>query len=230
MKQYLMILLFTLGLGGLITSQVNTVAADIMPSTNETISEEYTSLESMLLPEIASIKESEFTDLEDTPEMTYHYNPTHVSNSVAYTTSGTPNFTISVRDDSQIHKSLSYSAIYRFRNLVYAHNSGNLFGVLSSYVPGTIFSITENGVTTTYRVAEVRVFQKINDTTLQLCYQNDYSDCHGTNQLSYIAKSSSYINESHVLSDHSLALMTCTGAAYGNGDASHRLVVFANPV
>lgn len=226
MKQYLLVLLVSLGLGGLVSSQMNIVAADQLPNFEATATsgDEVAPLDSTLLSEIAPVAEAEMADLSESPEMSQTYSYSYTYSTPVNTT---PNFTVSVRNDSQILKTLSYSDIYRFKNLVYAHNSSNLFGVLSSYAPGTVFNITENGVTTSYRVAETRVFQKINDTTLYLCYNNNYADCHGSNQLTQIAKNTSYINESLTLSKYSLALMTCTGTPYGNGDASHRLVVFA---
>ena len=78
----------------------------------------------------------------------------------------------------------------------------------------SIFTLTENGLTTTYRVTGITVFEKNPTTkTLQLNGSGSYMRPLVENAMG-----------------HSVALMTCSGTSYGNGDASHRLVVFADKI
>ena len=107
--------------------------------------------------------------------------------------------------------SLSYSNIYKFRKMVYGHNTANLLGSLAYRYPGEIISITEGGVTTNYRVAAVVTYAKTADGFLE-----------GDKRLMK--------NIATTALGHDVALLTCAGTPYGNGDASHRLVVYADAV
>lgn len=108
------------------------------------------------------------------------------------------------------YTSLSYSELYRFQKMIYGHNTANLLGNLASLAPGQVFSVTEGGVTTSYRVA------------LSAVYANTANGLNGDPSLmSSIAYSAL---------GHSIALLTCAGTPYGNGNASHRLVVFADQI
>ena len=107
--------------------------------------------------------------------------------------------------------SLSYSSIYKFRKMVYGHNTANLLGSLAYRYPGEIISITEGGVTTNYRVAAVVTYAKTADGFLE-----------GDKRLMK--------NIATTALGHDVALLTCAGTPYGNGDASHRLVVYADAV
>ena len=109
-----------------------------------------------------------------------------------------------------IHQNLSYSQIYRFEKLIYGHNTANLLGNLSTLTPGQIFTVTEGGTTTNYQVASV------------VYYQNTETGLNGDPALmTRIAYSAL---------GYDTALMTCAGTPYGNGNATQRLVVFANRV
>lgn len=99
----------------------------------------------------------------------------------------------------------------------YGHNSGSVFGFLSSVSVGTTFTVTYNGVTTTYRVSNKIEYEKSSATTLS---KNGV-----TYKMSHIANGYSTDEVRH-----SIALMTCSGTSYGNGDASHRLVLFADKI
>lgn len=100
---------------------------------------------------------------------------------------------------------------------LYAHNAANTFGVLYNLGQGSTFSITYGGVTKNYRVETAPViYAKVNGTTLNL---------NGVDvDMSVVAKKARYSG----VGNFDLALMTCYGTSYGNGDASHRLVLFAN--
>ena len=107
--------------------------------------------------------------------------------------------------------------VYRYKEkFLYGHNTSGVFGVLYNVGEGAVFSVTIDGDTTNYRVKKVAVYQKVNDYTLNL----DGTDI----SMSVVAKARCKgVN-------YDLALMTCYGTSYGNGDASHRLVLFADVI
>lgn len=120
--------------------------------------------------------------------------------------------TIPVYDVAEISESVGPN-VYHYGKLYYGHNSRNVFGSLSDYGVGNTFTITVNGVTTTYRVAEVAMFEKNQDNgKLQIDGAGNYMK--------------SVVNAR----GHSVALMTCAGTPLGNGRATHRLVVFADAI
>ena len=71
------------------------------------------------------------------------------------------------------------------------------------------------GVTRNYQVKQVVIFEKNNDK-LQLGGDGSY--------MGAVAKAK------HAGVIYDLSLMTCYGTSYGNGDASHRLVLFASAI
>ena len=97
---------------------------------------------------------------------------------------------------------------------LYGHNSAGVFGVLYNVHEGDIFSLAKNGVTTNYRVQAVVVYEKVDGYTLGFNGQN--------------VKMSAVARARHNGVSYDLSLMTCYGTSYGNGDASHRLVLFAS--
>ena len=100
--------------------------------------------------------------------------------------------------------------------LIYGHNSASVFGFLKNVGVGEVFSVTENGVTRNYRVQSVAIYEKLNDYTLSLDGQT--------------IKMVAVANARHNGKKYDLSLMTCYGTSYGNGDASHRLVLFASAI
>ena len=99
----------------------------------------------------------------------------------------------------------------------YGHNSGAVFGGLINYGVGSGFSIYYDGVMHNYRVAKVMIFEKnVSNGNLQLNGSGSYM------------RSVSEARSEGV--QYNVALMTCYGTSYGNGDASHRLVLFANEI
>ena len=107
--------------------------------------------------------------------------------------------------------SLSYSDIYKFGKMIYGHNSWALLGNLAERYAGEIITITEGGVVSNYRVAESVLYAKTPDGRLE----------GDPGLMSSIARTAM---------GHDVALFTCAGTSYGNGDASHRLVVYADRV
>lgn len=115
------------------------------------------------------------------------------------------------REFNNIATNLSYSDIYKFKNLIYAHNSPNLLGSLATRSIGDTITITEGAVVTPYRVSAVVYYNKTADGSLE----GDPS------LMTSIAKTAM---------GHSIALMTCAGTPYGNDDASQRLVIYADAI
>ena len=109
--------------------------------------------------------------------------------------------------------------VVKFYNnkFLYGHNSGAVFGFLPSVGIGHTFSLTYNGVVTTYRVSNKVEYAKTSATTLGIGNTN-YKMGHVANGYDP--------NEVR----HSIVIMTCSGTSYGNGDASHRLVLFADAI
>ena len=96
---------------------------------------------------------------------------------------------------------------------LYGHNSPAVFGDLVYVGVGNVFMVSYGGITSTYQVAEVQIFEKASETTLS------------SNGVVY--RMSAVANGK---GRYDMVLMTCYGTMYGNGDASHRLVIFANRV
>lgn len=99
----------------------------------------------------------------------------------------------------------NYSDIYQTGKLIYAHNTSGLLRGLYELYNGDTFSI--NGVT--YNVSERVVYEK-----------TDAYSLNGSRAVMKNLKNSAY--------GHDFALMTCYGTSLGNGDATHRLVIFAD--
>ena len=121
------------------------------------------------------------------------------------------NYTVTIYSGEVLAHGLSYGDIYKTEKLIYGHNTWNLLGSLANRSVGEVFTITEGGVARNYQVANIVLYEK---------------DANG------------YLNGDKTLMGrltrsafgHDVALMTCAGTSYGNGDASHRLVVFADAV
>lgn len=98
----------------------------------------------------------------------------------------------------------------------YGHNSGAVFGGLTTLGVGSTFSIVDGGGSTTnYRVEKVVIFEK-NNGQLQINGTGNYMNA--------------VAGAIHLGTHYSVSIMTCYGTSYGNGDASHRLVLFANAI
>ena len=121
------------------------------------------------------------------------------------------NYTVTLVTSKIVATNLSYSDIYRTGKFVYAHNSANLLGNLQYLNYGDIFTITEGGVARNYRVMDKVVYEKA---------ANGYLN--GSKELTKAVE----INAN----GYDVSIMTCTGTMYGNGGASHRLVLFANAI
>lgn len=104
-----------------------------------------------------------------------------------------------------------------YRNLLYCHNSATVFGFLADLPLGTTFTVNLDGVSTTYKIVDKLTISR---TALET-----------NNRMNYLTNSASYVDHSAGISiDADVVLMTCAGTSYGNGDASHRTLVFADKV
>ena len=208
MKNYIMIILFTLVAGIMINSTGN-VKADVS-------TEVITNTDSSEIASLDSYDEALNTEIAATAKTT-------VKTSVKATSTAYRNYNVTKSYDTVV-KSPSYQDIYRSNKLVYGHNSSNLLGSAKTLGVNSIFTLTENGITTTYKVADVAIFQKLDDYTLGYC-TSGYNDC--TSSTYYM---STFQNAKFMGKTYSVALFTCDGTSLGNGDATHRRVVFAYEV
>ncbi len=123
--------------------------------------------------------------------------------------------TIAVEQSSDTR--IDAGSVVKFYNnrFLYGHNSRNVFGFLNKNMKGMTFSLTYNGVTTNYKIMDAKIYKKASQTSL---YDEEADKTYG---MTYISKG---------MNKYSLTLMTCSGTSYGNGDASHRLVLYANAI
>ncbi|MBR3121969.1 hypothetical protein IKF28_00795 [Candidatus Saccharibacteria bacterium] len=111
----------------------------------------------------------------------------------------------SVEEYTRTFDKLSYNDIYKFRKMIYGHNTSNLLGNLKSRYVGEIIKVTEGGSSKKYRVASVTTYSKAD-----------------------VAKLMNKIANSAM--GHDVAFLTCAGTPVGQGDATHRLVVLADAI
>ena len=100
--------------------------------------------------------------------------------------------------------------VNRYSNMFYGHNSAGVFAGIGS---ASEFSVMENGVMSKYRVMEQQIFEKYSATHLSLNGQ--------------VYSMASLANRAW---GYDVIVVTCAGQSLGNGDATHRLVLFANKV
>ena len=112
----------------------------------------------------------------------------------------------------QIVANPSYNNIYRTGKFIYAHNTAGLLGNIGSLQDGEVFTLTEGGVVKTYRVAFKQMYEKSQANGM----------LNGSKPLT--------IDVEVKALGHSISMMTCAGRSLGNGDATHRLVVFADQI
>ncbi len=112
----------------------------------------------------------------------------------------------------------SGSHVNKYRDkFLYGHNTAGVFGGIVSLGAGSMFSVTYDGVSRNYVVAKTVIYEKNIETgKLQLNGAGSY--------MGAVADARSEGVK------YDLSLMTCYGVSYGNGDASHRFVIFANEI
>ncbi len=116
-------------------------------------------------------------------------------------------------------------ARYNDGTFLYGHNSPEVFRTLYYVNRGEIFSVTYGGVTKNYRVEDKIIYRKIDKYNLKV---DDNSSYINGQDVPMSAVAGGYDKKGG--KKYNIALMTCYGDSYGNGDASHRLVIFANAI
>ena len=109
------------------------------------------------------------------------------------------------------YANLSYSAIYKYHKMIYGHNTASLLGSLANRYVGETITITEGGVARNYRVSAKVYYNKTADGYLN-------GDPYLMNNIADTAMG------------HSVALLTCAGQMLGGGDATQRLVIYADAI
>ena len=105
---------------------------------------------------------------------------------------------------------------------LYGHNTANVFGHLINLPVGTTFSVNLGGETVTYQIATKAIYHHTWDNRgRELLYPDGYEN---SNYMTAIA------NSKFLTTQYDLSIMTCHGTPLGGGDATERLVVFANRV
>lgn len=155
-----------------------------------------------------SVAESSVANADEPTTAEVYYAQEIVSQKANYTVSFYIN---SKREYMNTANNLSYDGLYKFKKMIYGHNSWNLLGSLVNRYVGEVFTVTEGGTTRDYQVMAVRIYRKTADGNLE-------NDPGLMNNIATTALG------------YDLALFTCYGTSYGNGDASHRIAVFANAV
>ena len=117
---------------------------------------------------------------------------------------GNLNIPIFYSNDTMIDAG-SQAGLYNGRFL-YGHNSANVFGLLPYLGYGAHVTITLGGQTRSYHIA--------NQITLE---KREIEQKH-------LMKA--FVNARLSGTQYDYAMMTCAGTSYGNGDASHRTIVF----
>lgn len=200
MAKRLFLLLFSSFVGIFGSSEFLTASDSFM-----VVAPEFNAVETIKEPE----SESEPEPVQETaPAVVNYVAPIAVYQPVA---PQMKSYTVTVFTDKMIAENLSYNDIYKFRKLIYGHNSGNLLGDVGNLAVGEVFTITEGGVVRNYRATDKVTYRKTADGNLE----NDRSLMR---KIAYSAMG------------YSVALMTCAGQPLGGGDATHRLVVYADAI
>lgn len=216
MKNYIITILLVLGLGLLTSPLVADAKADVAPEVAEEITTE-AAFETKT--EISKIDVAKVADTANISAPVKATRTTTKTTTAKTTPRASYDYTVTKTTGALVKKP-TYSDIYRTGKLVYAHNSSNLFGNLKNLGIGSTFTLTENGVTTTYKVSGVEYYKKI-----AVNGGEDLAKCSGLSDncsgrwMNSLVKNAGY---------HNVALMTCAGQSYGNGDASHRLIILAD--
>lgn len=101
---------------------------------------------------------------------------------------------------------------------LYGHNSATVFGGLKNLGVGNTFTVTLDGSQKTYKIAKIVIFNKnVAKGTIELTGDT-------TNYMGQVAKAKFKGVQ------YDLSIMTCHGQSLGGGDATERLVIFANKI
>ncbi len=112
-------------------------------------------------------------------------------------------------------------------HFLYGHNSANVFGGLSGMGIGSYFTVTLGGETKTYQVVNTDLQTKSHFEG-DVIRKTVVSDVTVLTKMKMMKAITAYGEYNGGRYDY--ILMTCAGTSYGNGDASHRLILMANEV
>ncbi len=112
-------------------------------------------------------------------------------------------------------------------HFIYGHNTANVFGGLYGLGIGDRFTVTLSGVTKTYQIVNTDLQTKTHfeGETVHRSKLSGMTVMTRMKIMKAITAYGEYNGESY-----DYILMTCAGTSYGNGDASHRLILMANEV
>lgn len=110
--------------------------------------------------------------------------------------------------------------VNKFGKFLYGHNSSAVFGALNTLGEGETFSVTLDGASQTYVIKKIILYEKVSKALLHEV------GAEGNLAMSFVANAKT----SAKATPYDLSIMTCAGTSYGNGDASHRLVLFADKI
>ena len=126
------------------------------------------------------------------------------------------------RADAGNHVNMYCGSNAACNKFIYGHNSSAVFGNLKNLRVGVdTFTVTLNGVTSTYRIVNKVIYDYELGGNGALRLNGDIS-------INYMNRTAKARDNNNVQYD--LALMTCHGQSLGSGNATQRLVLFANKI
>ncbi len=112
-------------------------------------------------------------------------------------------------------------------HFLYGHNTSNVFGGLQNLGIGDRFTVTLDGVTRTYQIVNSDLETKSHFEG-ETVHKTVLSGVTVLTKMKVMRAITAYGEYEGRYYDY--ILMTCAGTSYGNGDASHRLILMANAV
>lgn len=126
------------------------------------------------------------------------------------------------RADAGNHVNMYCGSNAACNKFIYGHNSSAVFGNLKNLRVGVdTFTVTLNGVTSTYRIVNKVIYDYELGGIGALRLNGDTS-------INYMNRTAKARDNNNVQYD--LSLMTCHGQSLGSGNATQRLVLFANKI
>lgn len=186
---------------------------------------------------IAAVEQVKITEISDsfesfsgisyiqpsTQTYTATANKSHSVTSNSLTTNTTPverpanpftnSITIGGRTISTFHTDTTTidagTSVARYGNkFLFGHNTSAVFGHLKNLPIGTTFSLTEDNISTNYHIVEAITLEKPEVSRFM----------------------NAIVDGRYKSGRYDLSIMTCAGKSLGGGDATHRLIIFANRI
>ena len=113
------------------------------------------------------------------------------------------------------------------KHFIYGHNTANVFGGLANLGIGSYFTVTLSGTTKTYQIvnADLQTKSHFEGDVVRKTAMAGMTVVTTMKMMKAITAYGEYNGN-----NYDYILMTCAGTSYGNGDASHRLILMANEV